>query len=78
MSPDPSCEKNLAGDPQSIAQCQQDFSYEYLDAVAACKSAARTSGAVTNGKFGTVLDGQTPQTKINQSVMKGGLKLQRN
>ena len=73
-----SCDKNLAGDAQSIAQCKQDFSYDYNDAIAACKSAAMTSGGKLHGKFGNVLDGQSVQTLSTQSLKHGALKFGHN
>ena len=67
------CDENLAGDAQSIAQCKQDFSYDYLDAIAACKTAALTSGGKLHGNFGAVVDGQVFQPTVGQPVKKGGL-----
>ena len=40
-----SCDSHLAGDSAAIAQCKQDFSYDYEDALRACKTAAFSGGS---------------------------------
>ena len=49
------CKTYLAGDAQSIAQCQEDAAYDYLDAIAACKKQAALGG--THGGLNGKLDG---------------------
>ncbi len=85
-----SCEVNLVGDPHSIAQCKTDFSYDYNDAIAACKNAAAAPGRPQGkfdaaapgrpqGKFDATVDGHvTTQTPLGQSLKKGDGRFVRN
>jgi hypothetical protein len=68
------CRKHLAGDSQSIAQCEVDAAYDYNDAIAACKNQA-SRGDVLGGLKGK-LDGVfetigTETVSPKMSVKKG-------
>lgn len=72
-----SCSTNLAGDPQAITQCQEDFSYEYEQALHDCESAAHTGGGRLHDKFSTGQQFEQTQTVPGKSHAKG-LKFNRN
>lgn len=69
-----SCEKNLAGDDHAIAQCKQDFSYDYLDAIAACKSAAMTHRGISHGTLGVLVEDTSAQPGSGKPIHRKGLK----
>lgn len=55
-----SCDRNLADNEPQRLQCHVDFSYDYEDALAACKNTAQIGGfgSKLHGRFNPVLNGQ--------------------
>ena len=66
-----SCRKNLAGDAASITQCEVDASYDYLDALAGCETAARNPGRHPVGNFDSVFEGTTITPKASPAGKNG-------
>ncbi|HVY51712.1 MAG TPA: hypothetical protein VHA07_09175 [Devosia sp.] len=55
-----SCDRNLADNEPQRLQCHVDFSYEYEDALAACKNTAQIGGfgGKLHGRFNPVISGE--------------------
>jgi hypothetical protein len=72
------CKTYLAGDPQSIAQCQTDAAYDYNDAIAACKKQAALGGGrhgVFNGNLDNVFETMGTETTTPKMSVKKGLSV---
>jgi hypothetical protein len=77
-----SCRANLKDNPQQEGQCEQDASYDYLDAIQACKKTAAIGthggGLTTVGGLGNASNG-TGHKGLGQSIGKlNGLKFAKN
>ena len=75
-----SCRRNLAGDAQSIAQCEVDAAYDYNDAIAQCKKQATridTLGGL-NGKLDGTFETKSTDTVAPKQSVKKGLRFGRS